>query len=222
MDTTTKNTHSAFHDDLDDLVGCPLCDALNKKPSLDANQQAHCWRCGEKLYSKKADAIDRSIALALTCLILFLPAINLPIMGVYAVGIYHEASVIECIELVLKTEYYLVAICVFLFAITVPAVRFFSILYVCLRIKYNKVTPHLLHFFNSFYLLNSWAMLHVFILGIVVSIYKLVDLAELHVGMGMLCYALLLFCSAIGTSILDRHTIWDILERKLKEQGYAL
>jgi paraquat-inducible protein A len=202
------------------LIACPLCDALSEKPNVPGGHKAVCTRCGETIFTHKIDPINRCLAVCLAGLLLLLPAISLPIMGISAVGIYHEASLLDAVELMLNGEFYLVALCIFMFAVAIPAVRVSSIFYICLRIRSNKITPHLLHFFNSFQYLNSWAMLHVFMLGIIVSMYKLVELADLSFGLGLGAFSFLLLCSTLATSFFDEHYIWELIETQLKKDGY--
>jgi paraquat-inducible protein A len=216
----TTKSKTLITDALHNYIACPLCDSLAKKPQISDGQKAVCNRCGETLFSQKKNSVDRCLAISLAGLIFLLPAISLPVMGINAVGLYHEASVIDTIELMLNGEFYLVAFCIFMFAIAFPTVRLAAVCYICLRIKLNCISPHLLHFFNTFHYLNSWAMLHVFMLGIVVSMYKLVELADLSVNIGMLAFSLLLLCSTLVSNFFDEHYLWELLESKLSAMGY--
>jgi paraquat-inducible protein A len=62
-------------------------------------------------------------------------------------------------------------------------------------------------------------MLNVFLLGIVVSMYKLLDDTELTVNYGLLAFVLLLLCSTMVTVTLDQQYIWDKLERNTKHNN---
>ncbi|NMP30647.1 paraquat-inducible protein A [Thalassotalea sp. M1531] len=176
-----------------------------------------CKRCGAKLYECKTNSIDRTLALSLAGLILALPAMSLPIIGVGAVGLLNYSSLLECIHQLINNGYQGIALCIFLFTIAIPVVRLFAATYITWSIKFNRVTPALLNFFRSYHQLDSWTMLHVFLLGIVVSMYKLVDLAELHVGVGFIAFVSLLICSTTISVTLDHHLIWDRLEQSLDE-----
>jgi paraquat-inducible protein A len=193
-------------------LACQQCDALVKKPILQEGEQAHCNRCGEMLLDKKVNSIDRTFAVALAGLIIIFPAMFLPLMGVGAAGIYNEASLLDCITLMINGKFYIIAFCVFLFTVAVPVVRLVAALYICYHIKFNKIKPSLIGFFRSYHHLDSWAMLHVFLLGIVVSMYKLLQLADLSVGLGLAAFAFLLACSTLISVTLDQHFVWELLE----------
>ena len=79
------------------LIACQQCDALYDTPMLKQGQSAICTRCGSMLTERKVDSIERSFFWSLAGIILSVPAILLPIMGVTLVGQYHHASLLDCI-----------------------------------------------------------------------------------------------------------------------------
>ena len=62
-------------------------------------------------------------------------------------------------------------------------------------------------------------MLNVFLLGIVVSMYKLLDDAELSVDYGLLAFVLLLICSTMASVTLDQHYVWQKLEKECFDEN---
>jgi paraquat-inducible protein A len=55
-------------------------------------------------------------------------------------------------------------------------------------------------------------MLDVFMLGILVSLVKLMGMADVVFGPGLYAYTLLLFSFAAATARLEPHLLWDRLE----------
>lgn len=198
----------------DPLIACIRCDALSSLPQLYPGQTAHCPSCGCSLFSRKKDSIERTLAISIAGLLLFIPAISLPIMTIGMTGFYHQASLLDCVMKMIEGEFYIIAFCVFMFTIAIPTVRLFSAFYLTFRIKFGQISPSLLLFFRSYHLLDNWTMIHVFFLGIVISMYKLVSLADLNIGGGLVSLLLLLLCSTLVTVTLDQHYIWQKLERE--------
>jgi paraquat-inducible protein A len=195
------------------FVACQQCDALYDKPQLKQGQLAKCNRCGSTLIERKVDSIERSFNWSLAGLMLMLPAILLPIMGVTLAGQFHQASLFDCILVLIDRGFFMIACLVFLFAIAVPIVRLAGALYISYSFKFNKLRPSLLNFFRAYHHLDNWAMLNVFMLGIVVSMYKLIDDTELSVNLGLLAFILWLICSTMSAVALDQDYIWDKLEK---------
>jgi len=161
---------------------------------------------------RKVDSIERSFNWSLAGIFLLVPAILLPIMGVTLAGQYHHASLLDCIIVLIERGFFMIAVLVFLFTIAVPVVRLFGAFYITYSFKFNKLKPSLLPFFRAFHHLDNWAMLNVFMLGIVVSMYKLLDDTELSVNMGLLAFILWLISSTMASAALDQDYIWQELE----------
>jgi len=194
------------------LIACQQCDALYDKPELKQGQSAKCIRCGSIMAERKVDSIERSFNWSLAGILLLMPAILLPIMGVTLAGQYHQASLLDCILVLIDRGFFMIATLVFLFAIAVPVVRLFGSFYITYSFKFKKLKPSLLCFFRAFHHLDNWAMLNVFMLGIVVSMYKLIDDTELSVNMGLLAFILWLISSTMASVSLDPDYIWQQLE----------
>jgi paraquat-inducible protein A len=146
-------------------------------------------------------------------LLLFFPAIFLPIMGVGIAGLYNDASLFDCINILIEGDFYIIAFAVFMFTIAIPVLRLYSAFYLSYKLQNNEYPPSLLTFFRSYHMLDTWTMVHVFFLGIIVSMYKLVALADLSIGGGLISLVLLLLCSTLVSITLDQHYIWEKLEK---------
>ena len=55
-------------------------------------------------------------------------------------------------------------------------------------------------------------MLEVYLFGIIVSIVKLVDMADIQIGIGMFCFMGLLLSQLWLDVTMSEHQIWDELE----------
>ncbi len=204
--------HLSANIDTKQLIACQQCDALYDKPELKQGQSVKCIRCGSTIAERKVDSIERSFNWSLAGLFFLVPAILLPIMGVTLAGQYHHASLLDCILVLIDRGFFMIAILVFLFAIAVPIVRLFGAFYITYSFKFNKLKPSLLHFLRAFHHLDNWAMLNVFMLGIVVSMYKLLDDTDLSVNMGLFAFILWLISSTMASAALDQDYIWQRLE----------
>lgn len=199
--------------DINQFIACHNCDALSQKVTLSEGQKALCPCCGAKLFSHRPDAINRTLAVSIAGLLFVVPAMTFPLIGVGLVGRFNEASLVQCIADLVANDFPIIALCLFLFTIAVPIVRLVAAFYVCFCIKTKRITPHLLQFFRSYHTLDNWVMLHVFLLGLIVSMYKLVSMADLTVGIGLSAFILLQLCSTLISVTLDQHEIWQSLEQ---------
>ena len=59
--------------------------------------------------------------------------------------------------------------------------------------------------------------LKIYMLGILVSIVKLKDLAQLSYGMGLLCFTALLIITIFAAVSLDEHTFWSLMDKSRRK-----
>ena len=71
---------------IEQLVACHECDLLMRKPVLQDGESAECPRCGYELYAHRHNVVERSLALVLAALLLYVPANFLPIMQLHLLG----------------------------------------------------------------------------------------------------------------------------------------
>mgnify|MGYP000254953182 CR=1 FL=1 len=200
---------------IDNLIACLQCDALSTLPEVLPGQKAICSGCGGTLFTRKKNPVERTLAISLAGLLLFFPAVFLPIMGLGIAGLYNEASLFECINILINGGFYIIAFAVFMFTIAIPIVRLYSAFYLSYKLSKDECSPALLTFFRSYHVLDTWTMVHVFFLGIIVSMYKLASLADLSIGGGLFSLVLLLLCSTLVSITLDQHYIWEKLEKSI-------
>jgi len=207
MDKTVKTDL-----DPDAWVACPGCDGLVPKPDLKVGERAVCKQCGGTLFERKRHSVGRTLAVAMTGLLLIVPAVHLPIMGIATQGRTTAATLLGSIRLLIDGHQYFVATCVVVFTVAIPIIRLLAIVYVLLRVRLHAVNPRLPHLFRLYTELEAWAMLHVFMLAVVVAVYKLKADAELSFGSGLVAFVLLLLCATLTSRTLDEELIWEELE----------
>ncbi|WP_354625649.1 paraquat-inducible protein A [Psychromonas sp. MME2] len=192
------------------LHACHECDLLIDIGSISEGQVAGCPRCGCEVIRRKIDAIRRTKVVAISGLIFFVPAIFMPLMAMHAVGRANSASLLECVEILLQTELYFVALIVALTSIIAPLFKLTLTLYISCYFD----TPVMQHPYYRkavliYHKIDSWEMLEVFMMGILVSIIKLQAMAVLTFGMGLVCFVGLLLCVVALRVTFDIEQIWE-------------
>ena len=196
---------------LDELVACHECDLLLRKPVLQHDEKAQCPRCGYELYAHRHNVVNRSLALVLTALLLFVPANFLPIMQLHLLGQTSDDTVWSGVLGLYNSEMRGVAVVVFLCSMAIPLAKLLCQLVVLLSIRLNVGRSFGLLFYRIYHHLRDWGMLEVYFMGVLVAIVKLVDLAELTVGLGLFCFISLLLIQVWLEVVMSPHQIWSAL-----------
>ena len=196
---------------LDDLVACHECDLLLRKPELAHGEKAICPRCGYELYAHRHNVVERSLALVLAALLLYVPANFLPIMQLNLLGQTSEDTVWSGVLGLFNTGMQGVAGVVFLCSMGIPLLKLLCQLFVLLAIRWNIGRSYGLLLYRIYHHLRDWGMLEVYLMGVLVAIVKLADLAAITVGLGLVCFVSLLLVQVWLEVVMSPHQIWEAL-----------
>lgn len=196
---------------LNELVACHECDLLMRKPMLKQDEKAQCPRCGYELYAHRHNVIDRSLALVLAALMLYVPANFLPIMQLHLLGQSADDTVWSGVLGLYDSGMRGIAVVVFLCSMAIPLLKLLCQLAVLLSIRWNIGRDYGLLLYRIYHHLRDWGMLEVYFMGVLVAIVKLVDLAELSLGLGLLCFISLLLVQIWLEIVMSPHQIWVAL-----------
>lgn len=197
---------------LEQLMACHECDLLMHKPRLRLEEKAACPRCGYELFAHRAQVQRRSLALVLTALALFLPANFLPIMQLDLLGRVSQDTVWSGVLGLYRSGMEVVALIVFLCSMVIPLLKLLCQLLVLLSIRWRFALGWGLRLYRSYHHLRAWGMLEVYLMGILVSIVKLIDMADITLGAGLFCFIGLLLAQVWLEVTMSPHQIWEALE----------
>jgi paraquat-inducible protein A len=208
MEMSTLRAH------ISDLLACPDCDLLLEHKHIEHGEKACCPRCGHVLHAPKRNSVDKTLALALTGLLLFIPANFLPIMTLDTMGFMQAGSIFDGIRVIYESGYLFVALMVALTSFAFPLVKLSLLFYVSLHLKLKRY-PHDLPLFMRLYKhLDEWGMLEVYMVGILVAIIKLHHMAHIHYDFGFFCFIGLLFVALASSVSMDEHEFWQRIEER--------
>ena len=196
---------------LDELVACHECDLLMRKPHLALGEKAQCPRCGYELYAHRHNVVERSLALVIAALLLYVPANFLPIMQLNLLGQATQDTVWSAVVGLFDTGMQGIAVVVFLCSMGIPLLKLLCQLAVLLSIRLNIGRSYGLLIYRIYHHLKDWGMLEVYLMGVLVAIVKLADMAELSLGLGLTCFVSLLLVQVWLEVVMSPHQIWQAL-----------
>jgi paraquat-inducible protein A len=197
---------------LSSAVACPDCDLLQRIPSLPPGGKARCVRCGYSLAKQPAGPSDLPLALTVAAAIAFVIANTSPLMDLSVVGRTASTTIAGgAYEMWMQGEPItgvLVAFC----AVIAPGGYLLFMLALLLAAR-RTPAPHwvgeMLRWVHHF---QVWSMLEVMMLGILVALIKIAELATVEAGIGMYAVgALVLLFPAIVVNFNVRE-LWQRVE----------
>ena len=196
----------------EELVACEECDLLQRVPSLPEGGKAICSRCGHVLAARPAHSPEVPLALTLTAIVAYLIAQVEPMMGLSAVGRTASTTVMGgAYQMWIDGEPGTAAIVLFCVVIA-PAVYLACVLAVLLASRQPRV-PHWVGETLRWGLhMAPWSMYEVMMLGVLVALVKIAEMADVDAGLGMYGLgALVVLFPAIALT-LDTEDIWRRIE----------
>jgi paraquat-inducible protein A len=204
------------------LIACHDCDLIHCFGPVPDGSAATCSRCGAMLYQNKRDSLERTLALTVTGLILFMVANTFPFLGLKLQAQVHETILITGIKELYHQGMWILATVVLLTTIVMPALQMLGLLYVLLPIKLNRIPWKLREVFRIVQFLRPWAMMEVFMLGILVSIVKLAKMATIVPGIAAFAFMALIFVLAASLAVLDSHAVWERIKIQESIRGIQI
>jgi paraquat-inducible protein A len=190
------------------ITACPECDLLLNPTAAVAGDKAHCPRCGYLIERPRKQSIERTFALSIAGLILIFPANLMPLIGIKMLGGAKDGTLWSGVVALFAEDMWSVAILVFLSSILFPLLNIILSLLISAHLYFNKPNRNLAHWMRWLQHMDEWAMLEVYMLGIIVACVKLAFSSELKFGFGLYAFVALLIITGMLASSLDKVLFW--------------
>jgi paraquat-inducible protein A len=194
------------------LIACPDCDLLQRLPELAPGESAHCPRCGNVVSSRKPDSLNRTLALTVAAAVAFIIANAVPMLGLSAAGREASTTVLGGVR-VMWTEGQPAVSAIMLFAAVIaPALDIALMLTILLAVRRPPAPWWIGVLLRYSHVIRPWRMVEVMLLGILVSLIKIAELATVITGIAMWAVAALIVLLAAMSSSFDPDEVWSRVE----------
>jgi len=194
------------------VIACPECDLLQELPPLPPRGKVRCTRCGQVLATLHADPLDLPLALTIAAAIAFTVANSTPLMGLSVAGREASTTILGGALEMWSQGRQLTAAAVMFCAVIAPATHLLFLLVVLLAVR-RPLAPHWVgEILRGARLMRPWSMTEVMMLGILVALVKIAQLATVEPGIGT--YAVGVFILLLSTLLVtfDPSEVWTRVE----------
>jgi len=198
---------------VEERIACVLCDLVLTIEPLKPGQRATCPRCGNLLSSCTPDALTRLLALSIASLLLLALANSFPFMALEAKGL-EKVMTLPATALELYEEgYAALAVLVLGVIVLVPAAMLCILVALSVWLRQGRGAAWLVPAGRLLFTMSPWSMVEVFVIGVIVSLVKIVHLAHVELGVAFWSYTAFGLCFIATLSSLDRLSLWREIER---------
>lgn len=194
------------------LIACPHCDLLQRLPELAPGASARCPRCDEELWRHREDSLNRTLALAMAAAVLYLIANSVPMLGLTVVGHAAFTTVLGGAAHLWENGEEIVAVLVFFTVVVAPALQIGFMLAIVLGARRQRPPIWVGTLLRHHPTTTTWSMIEVMMLGTLVALIKIAELATVIAGLALFTLGALVFVLAAMQASFDPREVWDRVE----------
>jgi paraquat-inducible protein A len=181
------------------------------QPAVARRDLVFCSRCKTQLEHSAGKSLDATLACSAAVMLLLIPAWLAPFLTASALGTTRTSYLPMSVSVVWRDGSPILASLVFLFVLTFPLVRFGSLTAVLVALRLGRRPAWLTAAFRICNALQVWAMLDVFLLGLMVAYFRLRSSLEVTLGAGAICFIIAGMLSMVARATLDKAQVWRLI-----------
>lgn len=191
-----------------DLIACPDCDLLLRVPIHGQDGLIQCPRCRAALRRQVSGSLDKTLAFTLTGLVFFILANSFPFLSLNMGGRVTENTLVSGVLALNEGGMPALGLLVFFTSLLAPLLQLLLLLHILVPLKLGRRPLALAASFRWLAHLSPWGMVGVYMLGTLVAIVKLQDLAAVLPGTALFSLGGLILAAAGTKASLDPEMIW--------------
>lgn len=193
------------------LLACHECDQLHQLPAETDAHKASCLRCGAVLFKTIPNGLNRALALNISILLLLGIVNSFPFLSLKLGGRIEETQLLSGAWAMVENGQWELGVLVALTSTVFPLVTALGWLYLLLPLRFGQIPPGMGWVYRWTNHFDPWSMIGVFMLGVLIAIVKLLDLASVIPGIALFALVALLLVSAAARANQASSTLWPTL-----------
>jgi len=196
----------------DQVSVCPGCDLLLEKTEPSPGHSLICPRCQRRLYKDCRNSVQKTLALAVTGMLLYFPANFYPLLTFDVLGTDATSSVFASTLSMFDQGQNFVGTIVVMTGLAFPLLILSLLIWVSLGLILEWKCHWIPDFFRWYQHLTEWAMTDVYLIGIFVTIIKMSHMAEIEYNTGFFCFIGLVMVTIATQTSIDTPLFWKQIE----------
>ncbi len=185
---------------------------MQRLPEVPPGASVRCLRCDHELWRPRVDSYNRTLALTLAAVVLYVIANAVPMLGLHAVGREAFTTVVGGAQQLWHDGQPLVAVLVLFAAVISPALQIGFLLLILIGCRRERPPFWVGMLLRQVPFTRTWSMIEVMLLGVLVALTKIADYAHVILGTALFAlFALVILLAAIE-SCFDPREVWNRVE----------
>jgi paraquat-inducible protein A len=179
--------------------------------ALSASGSSHCGRCGAHIHPRIPNSLQRTVALLIAAVVLYIPANLLPIMTTDQFARSVDSTIIGGVVILWNMGSYPVALVILVASVLVPIGKILTVAALCWTVgRRIPVSPRQrtsLYRITEF--IGKWSMVDVFVVAILVALIQITGIIVIRPGAAALAFAGVVIATMLAAESFDPRLLWD-------------
>lgn len=210
---------------LQGLIACHFCNTLSRFPDIKNNNykqaELRCPCCESVIHSRIPNSLNKTWALLIAAIILYIPANTSPIMTVVLWGNGQPDTIMSGVIHLLEAGMWPLAILIFVASIFIPILKLIILisLMVSVHLKSAWKPADRTMLYRIIEFIGRWSMVDVFVIGILVALVQFGNTATVTPGIGALSFASVVILTMYASHTFDPRLIWDSIDDQIEKKN---
>lgn len=196
------------------IAVCGECDWVVRVPARKAGETAHCPRCGHHVAPPAQPDHQRPLAWALATLVMLGLVFAFDFLSFSTRGVAHSMSFFDAARAMAGHDYPSLGVLLFMTTAGLPAAYLLALIFLLIQAAGGRSGPATRMLARSLRPMEPWMMADVFIVGVLVSLIKIVTLADVAIGTSFIAFCIYALLLLRTFTFIDWASLWQDLAPK--------
>jgi len=216
------NKESINQANISRILECHECALEVNIPILIEGEKAHCPRCGFILTAIHKNSVDRILAFSITALIFLFASLPFEFLSFQSNGLENKFTIISSFNSLIENHYAVLAALELFTIFVIPTVLLALLIFLLLPLRKGNYPSHGHWLLKTIFKLMPWCMVEIFLVGALVSLVKIIAIADVHLGPSF--YAFIFFSVSMTSALLHVDKVrltqqLDLIKPKISKQS---
>lgn len=194
------------------IVRCHACGLTHALREPD--EAGYCARCDARMHVRKRNSVTRTWAFLTAAIILYVPAMALPVMHSNSLMGSEDDTILQGIAYFWNSGSWDLAILIFIASVLVPLLKISSLTLLngTVQRRTTWASRQRAALYRIVEFVGPWSMLDVFVVALTVSLVRFHSLAEISPRAGIMAFGSVVVLTMFASMSFDPRLIWDATE----------
>ena len=200
------------------VIACHDCGKIHRLPTDDDRHDFVCTRCAGELGSLSGD-LDWPTALLVAAAMMFVIANAMPFMTLSIEGFAQSTTLLSASLALFRSDMPILSGLVLFIGTVAPACKIGGLLYVLISLRLGRQWPLTSTIYRLVGGVRPWAMMEVYLLGMIVAYAKLRDLAQVDLDVAVYAFVATVLLEIAAEATMEPMSVWH---RLMPQAGPAM